>query len=118
MHRHAIFALAVLLGRTGPLAAAELPRRDGRPSETIPGQESHYGTLAVRDGLRLRTIVTRPEGTTRRLPGILFVQWLSCGTIELPESSQDGWSRMLRRIARESGMAMWRTEKAGVGDSE
>ena len=31
---------------------------------------------------------------------------------------QDGWSRMLRRLAQESGMAMMRTEKAGVGDSE
>jgi dienelactone hydrolase len=114
---HTILAVTLF---SAALAAStsELPRRGGRPPEKIAGLESHYGTLATRDGLRLRTIVTRPEGVTRRLPGILFVQWLSCGTIELPESSQDGWSRMLRRVARESGMALWRTEKAGVGDSE
>jgi dienelactone hydrolase len=108
----------VLAGGAAQVAAAELPRRDSRPMERIPGLESHYGTLSTRDGLRLRTIVTRPEGRPGRLPGILFVQWLSCDSIELPESNKDGWARMMRRIARESGMVMWRTEKAGVGDSE
>ena len=100
------------------LVASALPTRGGHPPEKIAGLTSHYGTLATRDGLRLRTIVTRPEGATTRLPGILFVQWLSCDTIELPESNRSGWGRMMRRIARESGMVMWRTEKAGVGDSE
>jgi dienelactone hydrolase len=113
MHSTYLVALFLAAAPTG-----DLPRRGGRPPEKIAGLESHYGTLATRDGLRLRTIVTRPEGTSRRLPGILFVQWLSCGTVELPESAQDGWSRMLRRIARESGLVLWRTEKAGVGDSE
>ena len=107
-------ALAVVLAS----APAELPRRNGRPLEKIPGLESHYGTLATRDGLRLRTIVTRPEGATRPLPGLYFVQWLSCDTVELPANERSGWTRMLRRIARESGMAVGRTEKAGVGDSE
>ena len=111
--------LAMMLASTAAQAAAvDLPRRDGRPFEKIAGLESHYGTLATREGPRLRTVVTRPEGRAGRLPGILFVQWLSCDTIELPESNQDGWARMMRRVARESGMVMWRTEKAGVGDSE
>jgi dienelactone hydrolase len=114
---HTIPALTLLLTAAGA-AATDLPRRDARPREAIAGLDSHYGTLVTRDGLRLRTVVTRPSGMSGRRPGILFVQWLSCGTIELPESSQDGWSRMLRRVARESGMVMWRTEKAGVGDSE
>ena len=60
----------------------------------------------------------RPAGTTGPLPAILFVQWLSCDSIELPAKQQDGWSRMLRRLAQESGMAMMRMEKAGVGDSD
>jgi dienelactone hydrolase len=115
---HGIHVLALLLAAPAPASASDLPRRDGRPPEKIAGLESRYGTLRTRDGLRLRTIVTRPEGAAGRLPGILFVQWLSCDTIELPESSRDGWSRMLRRLARESGRVMWRTEKAGVGDSE
>jgi pimeloyl-ACP methyl ester carboxylesterase len=104
--------------QAGARAAEELARRGDRPKENIPGLDSTYGVLRTRDGLRLRTIVTRPKVSSGRLPGILFVQWLSCDTIELPESKRDGWSNMLRRVAQESGMVMWRTEKAGVGDSE
>ncbi|MCI0435248.1 MAG: CocE/NonD family hydrolase, partial [Gemmatimonadetes bacterium] len=96
----------------------DLPRRDGRPLEGIAGLDSHYDALLTRDGTRLRTILTRPTGTTGRLPAILFVQWLSCDSIELPARQQDGWSRMLRRLAQESRMVMMRTEKAGIGDSE
>jgi predicted acyl esterase len=96
----------------------DLPRREGRPLEQIPGLDSRYDVLRMPDGTRLRMILTRPMGTTGRLPAILFVQWLSCDTIELPAGQQDGWSRMLRRLAQESGLVMMRTEKAGVGDSE
>jgi len=96
----------------------DLPRRAGRPLEHIAGLESTYGVLATPAGLRLRTVVTRPEAGTGRRPGILFVQWLSCDTIELPESARGGWANMMRSVAQRSGMVMWRTEKAGVGDSE
>lgn len=96
----------------------DLPRRDDNPLEVIAGLDSHYGVLTTPDGARLRTILTRPSGTQGRLPAILFVQWLSCDTIELPSAKQDGWSRMLRRLAQESGMIVARTEKAGIGDSE
>ena len=96
----------------------DLPRRGNRPFEEIPGLDSHYGMLRAADGTRLRTILTRPERTTGRLPAILYVQPLSCDSIELPSKLQDGWSRMLRGLAQESGMVMMRTEKAGVGDSE
>lgn len=108
-----------------PLAAlaestltGDLPRQDGRALEAIPGLDSRYGVLRTANGARLRTILTRPTGSTGRLPAILFVQWLSCDSIELPARQQDGWSRMLRRLAQESGFVMMRTEKAGVGDSE
>jgi pimeloyl-ACP methyl ester carboxylesterase len=74
--------------------------------------------LVAKDGTRLRTITTRPSGARGRLPAVLFVQWLSCDSIELPASADDGWTRMLRRIVRESGMVVMRTEKRGVGDSE
>jgi dienelactone hydrolase len=95
----------------------DLPRRAGA-TETIPGVESIYGSLATRDGLTLRTIITRPRAASGRLPGLLFVQWLSCDSIELPETARSGWSRMLRRLVQESGYVVWRTEKAGVGDSQ
>jgi dienelactone hydrolase len=114
-------SLTLLLGLwlAGPAQPpGDLPRRGGRPPERIAGLESVYGVLATREGPRLRTIVTRPEKSAGRLPGILFVQWLSCDTIELPESNRSGWANMMRRVAQESGMVLWRTEKAGVGDSE
>jgi predicted acyl esterase len=62
---------------------ADLPRRDGRPIESHPGLVTEAGTLVTKDGTRLRTVLTRPADARGRLPAILFVQWLSCDTIEL-----------------------------------
>ncbi len=123
--RSALLLLGLVCGAVCPLSAAaestlegDLPRRENRALEAIPGLDSRYGVLRTRDGTRLRTILTLPSGSDGRLPAILFVQWLSCDSIELPASQTDGWSRMLRRLAQDSGFAMMRTEKAGVGDSE
>ena len=103
--------------RAPEVAGATLARASGRPFETHPGLDTIPGALETRDGARLRTLITRPSGARERLPALLFVQWLSCDSIELRADAEDGWSRMLRRVARESGMVMMRTEKRGVGDS-
>lgn len=95
----------------------ELPRVGNRPLESLPGLDTEYGELRPGDGARLRTVVTRPTGRTGRLPAVLFVQWLSCDTIELEPNATDGWSQMLRRLITESGALWQRTEKSGVGDS-
>lgn len=95
-----------------------LARKANRPFESHPGLDTTPGVLLARDGTRLRTITTRPAGATKPMPAILFVQWLSEGSIELPASADDGWSRMIRRVVRESGMVVMRTDKRGVGDSE
>ena len=95
----------------------DLPRLGNKPLESILGVESIYGELKTSTGARLRTILTRPDNRSGKLPVILFVQWLSCDSIELRDSASDGWSDMLRRLIRESGMAVMRTEKSGVGDS-
>ena len=118
-----LFSLFIFVALSAASASAEstvsgdLPRAGDAPLEVIDGLDSHYGVLETRDGSRLRTVLTRPSGSRGRLPAILFVQWLSCDSIELPASQTDGWSRMLRRVARDSGAVMMRTEKAGVGDS-
>lgn len=112
------FALAAASASAESTVSGDLPRAGDTPLEIIDGLDSRYGVLETRDGARLRTILTRPSGSRRRLPAILFVQWLSCDSIELPASQTDGWSRMLRRVARDSGAVMMRTDKAGVGDSE
>jgi dienelactone hydrolase len=87
-------------------------------AEALPGLKTEYGELLPGDGARLRTIVTKPQQATGRLPAVLFVQWLSCDTIELRPNAQDGWSVMLRRLISESGMLWQRTEKSGVGESK
>jgi dienelactone hydrolase len=96
----------------------DLPRAGSQSLESWPGLDTEYGELRPGDGARLRTIVTRPQGGTGRLPAVLFVQWLSCDTIELSPNAKDGWSAMLRRLIAESGMLWQRTEKSGVGDSK
>jgi len=106
--RSLLFCLAlVALHPTSPQAA-----------ESHPGLDTQYGELLPGDGARLRTIVTKPQGATGRLPAVLFVQWLSCDSIELRPNAQDGWSVMLRRLISESGMLWQRTEKSGVGESK
>jgi pimeloyl-ACP methyl ester carboxylesterase len=113
-----VMTLDAHVAHTAAAAANDLPRKGGTPFESHPGLDTIPGTLVTRDGTRLRTIVTRPAGARRPRPAILFVPWLSDGTIELPESANDGWSRMMKRVARESGLVMMRTDKRGVGDSE
>ncbi len=95
-----------------------LPRAENRPLEDLPGLDTEYGELLPGDGARLRTIVTRPQQSSGRLPAVLFVQWLSCDSIELRPNARDGWSVMLRRLMTESGMLWQRTDKSGVGDSQ
>jgi len=98
------------------LVALAVPQ--ARAAETHPGLDTEYGELLPGDGSRLRTIVTRPKNSTGRLPAVLFVQWLSCDSIELAPDAKDGWSVMLRRLITESGMLWQRTEKSGVGESK
>jgi pimeloyl-ACP methyl ester carboxylesterase len=86
--------------------------------ETHPNITTTYGTLTLRDGVKLQTIVTKPAAATGRLPAILFVQWLSCDTVAISDHPRDGWSAMLKHIVRRSNALVWRTQKRGVGASE
>ena len=99
-----------------PARAAESVRTT--PREEHPGITTTYGTLTLRDGVKLQTIVTKSAAATGRVPAILFVHWLSCDTVAVSANPTDGWSAMMRRIVRESGALVWRTEKRGVGASE
>ncbi len=116
--------LLLLLAFSPPPAESEarmvgdLPRTGDRPLEALPGVDTEFGELKTPDGARLRTIVTRPSGATGRLPAVLYVQWLSCDTIELSPDARDGWSTMLRELVTRSGVLWQRVDKAGVGDSQ
>ncbi len=106
------------LGAMLLIASSLAHAAEAKSPESHPGIETSYGTLALRDGIKLQTIITKPRGRQGRLPAILFVQWLSCDTVAISTNPRDGWSAMLRRIVRESGALVWRTEKRGVGASE
>jgi pimeloyl-ACP methyl ester carboxylesterase len=103
------------------IIAAFLVHRSAAAAETReshPDTDTAYGTLTLRDGVKLQTIVTKPAHATGRLPAILFVQWLSCDTVAISDHPRDGWSAMLKQIVRRSNALVWRTEKRGVGASE
>lgn len=116
MRRMKLCLVLIIVFAGAQPAAADLPRRDGAHEENHPGIEIEYGSLPVAGGVRLRTILTRPAGVERP-PVILFVQWLSCNTVEIRPDRDNGWLQMMRGIVRESGWAVMRMDKRGVGDS-
>ena len=101
-----------------------LPRRADRktggtlPYEKIAGRVVEYGSVVTERGHRVRTVTSHPPGATGRLPVIVFVPWLSCGSVESPRGPNDGWSRMLHAVASGVEAVFVRVDKPGVGDSE
>ncbi len=89
-----------------------LARKTERPLENIDGFSSDYGAVEASDGAKLRTIVTRPDGASGALPPILFTQWVSCGSLEFRNGDN-----ILATLARDSGLALVRAERASDGDS-
>src|SRR5215213_2519700 len=93
----------------------ELPRKESKPLEDLPGLQIEYGSVRTSEGVRLRTIITRPAGTTGKLPAIFHTQAVSCGSLEpLPADRLT----VLGGLAQKSGMALIRVERSGTGDSE
>lgn len=91
-----------------------LERKDARPLEKIAGVTSHYGSVDVGGGTKLRTIITAPEDIEEPLHPLIFTQWVSCGSIEFREN---GSPNVLRTLAQETGLALVRVERASDGDS-
>jgi pimeloyl-ACP methyl ester carboxylesterase len=91
---------------------------DPLPQEKLEGVEIQYGSVLTDRGQRLRTIVSRPSSSRGKLPGIFLVGWLSCDSVESLVNAADGVSRLLHGLATNSGFAMMRVDKPGVGDSE
>ena len=117
--RHII--LSLMLVSTAVTAHAEsrlvgdLPRKANKPLEALAGVETEYGVVRTSEGVRLRTIITRPSGATTRLPAIFHTQAVSCGSLEpLPTDRLS----VLGGLAQKSGMVLVRVERSGTGDSE
>ena len=64
----------------------------------------------------LRSLVTIPNGSTRKLPAILFVQGFDCSSIEWPLAQPNLNRELVYRLTR-AGFVVMRSEKSGVGDS-
>ena len=91
---------------------------DSVAHERIAGAAVEYGSALSDRGYLVRTIVSRPERSSRtRVPAILFIPWLSCDAVEKPDPGNDGFAHMLRAVASTSGAILMRVEKPGVGDS-
>ncbi|MCC7535795.1 MAG: alpha/beta fold hydrolase, partial [Deltaproteobacteria bacterium] len=90
------------------------------PHETLDGASVEHGHVVVR-GARLRTIVTTPDVASRaptgRSPAVLYLQGISCDSIELPPSTPTPVRRLVHGLGA-SGFVTMRVEKRGVGDSE
>jgi dienelactone hydrolase len=86
------------------------------PRETMPGVTFEYGAVTLRDGSRLRTIVSVPGGEPLRRPAVMLLQGGSCGSIDTPltpDLAQPG----LVRVLAARGYVTLRVDKSGVGDS-
>lgn len=92
----------------------DLPLKEGRAMQPLPGIETEYGSVRTSEGYRLRTMLTRPQGRRGRLPAIFLTQWVSCGSLDFSGDRH----ALLRDIARKSGMVLIRVERSGTGDSE
>ncbi|PQA85628.1 alpha/beta fold hydrolase [Hyphococcus luteus] len=121
-HKHSLLlkfaAAALALSPIAPASAAEgdmvggLARKTDRPLENMDGFSSDYGVAETSDGARLRTIITRPDGAGGRLHPLLFTQWVSCGSLEFRNGDN-----ILASLAKNSGLALARVERASDGDS-
>ena len=90
---------------------------EAAPPETWGSLDAEMVQLVNSSGDKLRGYITKPKNAKGKIPAILFVSWLSCGTVEIGKSN-DSWTRMLRDVAEKSGALFLRVEKPGVGDSE
>jgi pimeloyl-ACP methyl ester carboxylesterase len=87
-------------------------------TDAVQGVERRVVDVRTRKGLTQKLIVTRPNGSTRRLPAILFVPWMNCDSLAIPEGRRHGAQVILKHLVERSGLVVGRIEKPGVGGSE
>ncbi len=103
---------------------APLERRVGvqpRAEERLEGQEVLYDHV-VADGARQRVIVTRATlgaavARPARAPAVLFLQGITCSSIELHATPDAPLARLVAGWAAR-GFVTMRLERRGVGDSD
>ncbi len=97
-------------GRELSLSAAAT----GRPMETSDNFSVEYGQVEFGNE-RLRSILYRPA-MIESPPVVFFIQGFGCGSIDYGTSPGQTTAQLVRAYA-ESGFAVFRMEKPGMGDS-
>jgi len=90
---------------------------DPYPYEKKEGVTFEYGSFTTTSNDQLRTIISKPEKSVKKLPAILFIQWLSCDHVESQPTFMDGNVRLIHDLSK-AGYLVMRTDKPGVGDSK
>ncbi len=110
---------ATLVLRKGGMVKTLSLLTNNRIPEQYPGIEVIYDQVKTPKGYSVRTILTKPA-TSGKLPVIVFMQSLSCNSIEINADSnrRGGDTRVLAALIEHSGFMVARTEKPGMGDSE
>ncbi len=85
-----------------------------RPPETFDGGTVSLGAVSFRGGM-LRDILVRPTRPAPGAPVIFLIQGYPCGSVEGPTPAHP--YRALAQSLIAQGLAVYRIEKAGVGDS-
>jgi pimeloyl-ACP methyl ester carboxylesterase len=86
--------------------------------ENPPQSIIEYGNLTLRNGQKVRTIITKPKNKIGKLPAIFLVQWLSCSSVEIVGEPSDGADLLIKHFSQHPDFVMMRVEKLGVGDSD
>lgn len=86
-------------------------------AEPIPNADVFQTTISSRAGYPLEVFLTRPRGSTRKLPVLFEVAWLSCDSVAQPKGVEDGFTQLMWDLAGRSGFATYRVNKPGVGES-
>ncbi|HEY0053215.1 MAG TPA: FG-GAP-like repeat-containing protein, partial [Caulobacteraceae bacterium] len=84
----------------------------GRPGETYAGAAVEYGAVEFRGG-QLRSLFVKPDGW-RDGPVLYLMQGHPCSTVETPPT--DPYGALISALIPR-GIAVYRVEKPGVGDS-
>ena len=117
--RLVVAVLALGACATRAAETIELPRSAAiHRDESYPGVVVRYDAIRDAAGHRLRVIATHPQADNLRYPVIFVAGWLSCDSVEAPPGTTDATQLVLQALAKLSGFATVRMDKAGVGDSE
>jgi hypothetical protein len=89
-------------------------RARARPLESWQDATADYGAVPYLGGGRLRDILVTPEGVAEP-PVVFLIQGFSCASIE-PADPNHPYRRLGTELVRQ-GIAYYRVEKPGMGDS-